>query len=252
MDTPYDLYNYQKYWQGRDYDFWSEREALVSLLNVIKNGKKDILLDAGAGFGRNASLYAGIFKKAILLDPSVKEIGEARVLLKEYSNLEYQIGTIEELPFPKDCFDCILCVRVLHHLENPESAISEFERILRPGGFLILEVANKINFKAKILALLKGNFVEFGSNKPLDKRSPQSKMLSTITFVNHNPEFIKEFLSENGFKIQEVLSVSNFRSPFSHIKALSAVFLFLDKILYRPLARVWFGPSIIFLAKKED
>jgi len=252
MDTPYDLYNYQKYWQGRDYDFWSEREALVSLLNVAKNGKRDILLDAGAGFGRNASLYVGIFKKAILLDPSVKEIGEARVLLKEYSNLEYQIGTIEELPFAKDCFDCVLCVRVLHHLENPKLAISEFGRILRPGGFLILETANKMNFKARLSALLRGKLSELEGDEAIDKRSNKSKLTSTIAFVNHNPEFIKEFLSKNGFKIQEVLSVSNFRSLFSHIKALSTVFLFIDKILYQPLARVWFGPSIIFLAKKED
>lgn len=250
MDAPYDSYDYQKYWEGRDYDLWSEREALVRLLNRVGNGAVDILLDAGAGFGRNARLYAGIFKRAILLDPSYKEIGQARVLLSEYSNLEYQIGTAEKLPFPDNTFDCILCVRVLHHLENPKPAIGEFSRTLKPGGFLILEVANKMNFKARITALFKGNLQEVENQEPVDKRSQQGKLRQTIAFVNHNPELIRGFLLENGFKIQEVLSVSNFRSPFSRIKTLSAVFLFLDRILYYPLAKIWFGPSIVFLAQK--
>lgn len=248
--SPYDSFDYQKYWRGRGYDFWSEREALIRLLGRTKSGPQDYLLDAGAGYGRNSELYAKIYKKAILLDPSIKEIEQAKVRLKGLSNINYQIGEIEELPFGDNTFDCIFCVRVLHHLKDPRAALWEFRRTLKIGGFLILEIANKMNLKERILALLRGKLQDFESDDPVDRRSPESKKSGAIVFVNHSPRFIQKLLLDNGFVIEETFSVSNFRSPFSRLKILIPFFLFLDRILYWWLARIWFGPSIIFLAKK--
>jgi ubiquinone/menaquinone biosynthesis C-methylase UbiE len=48
----------------------------------------------------------------------------------------------ERLPFPSDHFDCVTCLEVLEHLPEPNwrQAIREMQRVLKPGGVLIVTV----------------------------------------------------------------------------------------------------------------
>ena len=48
------------------------------------------------------------------------------------------IGSAEELPFPDDSFDTVLCTEVIEHLRHPARAVGEMARVLKPGGHLIL------------------------------------------------------------------------------------------------------------------
>ena len=48
------------------------------------------------------------------------------------------ISDIASIPEPAASFDAIMCTEVLEHLPNPLLAISEFSRLLKPGGCLIL------------------------------------------------------------------------------------------------------------------
>ena len=48
------------------------------------------------------------------------------------------LGDAHNLPFPGASFDLVLCSEVLEHLKNPPQAISEFMRVLRPGGVLLI------------------------------------------------------------------------------------------------------------------
>ncbi len=49
-------------------------------------------------------------------------------------------GDAGMMPFKADCFDTVLMMDVLEHLQAPNQAVSEAFRILRPGGRLILQV----------------------------------------------------------------------------------------------------------------
>lgn len=44
------------------------------------------------------------------------------------------------LPFPADRFDAILCSHVLEHIPDDRRALAELYRVLRPGGWAILQV----------------------------------------------------------------------------------------------------------------
>lgn len=48
------------------------------------------------------------------------------------------VSDITDIPVEDSHFDVILCSEVLEHIPNPEMAIKEFGRILKPGGMLIL------------------------------------------------------------------------------------------------------------------
>ena len=50
-------------------------------------------------------------------------------------------GSAEELPFPDNDFDAIWTITVLEHIPNPEQALNEMRRVLKPGGMLFLKPA---------------------------------------------------------------------------------------------------------------
>jgi SAM-dependent methyltransferase len=47
---------------------------------------------------------------------------------------------IHQIPFDENSFDCVLCNHVLEHVENDKIAIKEILRVLKPGGWAILQV----------------------------------------------------------------------------------------------------------------
>lgn len=47
---------------------------------------------------------------------------------------------IHEIPFPENTFDVVLCNHVLEHVQDDIQAMREIRRVLRPGGFAILQV----------------------------------------------------------------------------------------------------------------
>lgn len=48
------------------------------------------------------------------------------------------IGSIEDLPIGDTSFDLVVCTQVLEHVANPQQAVDEIYRVLRPGGVVIL------------------------------------------------------------------------------------------------------------------
>lgn len=47
---------------------------------------------------------------------------------------------IHDIPFPENTFDAVLCNHVLEHVRDDIRAMSEIHRVLKPGGFAILQV----------------------------------------------------------------------------------------------------------------
>lgn len=69
----------------------------------------------------------------------------------QYKHIDYVTADLEspmadhhfdlhEIPFEADSFDMILCNHVLEHVTDDRKVMSEFFRVLRPGGFAILQV----------------------------------------------------------------------------------------------------------------
>ena len=68
MVTSYDSYDYPRYWQGREYENLAEKMVLRKLLKRVPKGK---IIDIGGGYGRLAKIYAPLFKRSFLIDPSI-------------------------------------------------------------------------------------------------------------------------------------------------------------------------------------
>ncbi len=62
-------------------------------------------------------------------------------IIEEYVNLfeNYLVGSIEKIPLQDCSVDCVICVGSVINYVDIQKAISEFSRILKPNGILILE-----------------------------------------------------------------------------------------------------------------
>ena len=50
------------------------------------------------------------------------------------------VADAHNIPFEDNCFDSIICNAVLEHVPNPQCVVDEFVRVLKPGGFVYVEV----------------------------------------------------------------------------------------------------------------
>src|SRR3954464_11699833 len=97
------------------------------------------MLEIGAGtgyFGLNL-LGRGIVKELTAIDISPGMLDVLQGTARELGlTVETLAADAERLPFADESFDLVLGHAVLHHLPDLDTALSEFVRVLRPGGTL--------------------------------------------------------------------------------------------------------------------
>ena len=251
MTAHYDTYDYPSYWEKRDYEHESEIIALKALLSKIQ--KIDSIIDIGAGYGRLTQTYLHRGKKIILTDPCTRLLSVAKNKFKDAKKIKYIQSKAETLKdkIKAKSIDLAIMIRVIHHLENPENVFKVVNKLVKPGGYFILEFANKSHGKAVIKEIVKGNLTFPLDIFPKDIRSDQSKKKKTIPFINYHPDSIIKMLQDNGFKIIDKKSVSNIRSTKIKKTIPLRNLLKLEELLQKPLSYINFGPSIFILARKK-
>lgn len=109
-----------------------ERELLQELL---PHGNS--CLELGGGFGRITPYLEPYFVNTLMVDYSRAMLGKAKTRTHEATLLRTDLRT---LPFRDDSFDCVLAVRVLHHIEDLQGLIGEIARVCRDGACVIFGV----------------------------------------------------------------------------------------------------------------
>ena len=116
--------------------FSKGRKAAIAATNKI-GGR---VLEVGVGTGISLPQYAphlrifGTDISAAMLQKAKKRVAELR--LKNVENLA--VMDAEKLEFPDNSFDVVMAQYVVTAVPNPEAALDEFARVLRPGGELIV------------------------------------------------------------------------------------------------------------------
>ncbi len=112
-------------------------EWLKKVLSEIPKGKK--ILDAGAGESQY-KIYCEHLDYIAQDFAMYDGVGDSKGIQKEkrdYSNLDI-VSDITSIPIENDYFDAVMCIEVFEHLPNPIEALLELNRVLKPGGKLIL------------------------------------------------------------------------------------------------------------------
>lgn len=103
-----------------------------------------VCLDAGCGSGKfSAALARFGAAKVIGMDIGEKGLAFAREQAKKVpygDRLDYRFGSLFEMPLEDKSIDVVWSNGVIHHTLNYEGCLSEFARVLKPGGTLFLYV----------------------------------------------------------------------------------------------------------------
>jgi len=101
-----------------------------------------VVADVGCGTGNVAELVAPCVNAVVAIDQSAPMLEAAERRLGGARNVRFVQGSVEALPLDDASVDAIVCVLVLHHVEEPGSAMREMGRVLRSdrGGGVALVV----------------------------------------------------------------------------------------------------------------
>lgn len=116
---------------------WIEDEiALVS--RILSAGPEDTLLDVSCGTGLYTRAFAAGHpeRKVIGLDicPPMLEYASAKAGKLGLANISFVRGDAHFLPFQDASLDAVNCAGALHLLRDPNAAIAEASRVIKPGG----------------------------------------------------------------------------------------------------------------------
>ncbi|MFL5582915.1 MAG: class I SAM-dependent methyltransferase [Gemmatimonadaceae bacterium] len=233
----YEGVDYEEFWRGagREYEDRVERRIIE---HVMRGG--GAMADIGAGFGRLGACYVGKYERVAMVEPASNLREIAQRIYRD--RVQYYDNSIYQLPFPDGSLDAIMTVRVVHHLAEPERAIREMHRVLKPGGTMLFEYSNKRNIAriAKFLLLGRGE-------NPFTPT--MTKYLKDL--VGHHPAVMTDYIERAGF---EVTAEYGAGITDKIVKVLP----FLVHVLRRPsitaaaiLGRLRLAPMIFVVARKK-
>ncbi|MGA2503956.1 MAG: class I SAM-dependent methyltransferase [Anaerolineales bacterium] len=236
----YEGSDYQtRFWEkgGREYEDRCEAIALKRLLPR----RGSLMLELGAGAGRNTLRYRG-FERVVLLDYSRTQLKQAQERLGVSDRYIYVAADIYRLPFVDSLFDATTMIRTLHHMADAPAALRQVRNVLQPGATFILEYANKRNLKA----ILRYAF---------HRQAWSPYKLDPVEFAPLNfdfhPHAVRLWLEAVGFHVENILAVSHFRVDFLKRNIPPAILSGLDSLLQWTGALWQLTPSIFIKSGLE-
>ena len=93
------------------------------------------VLEVGVGLGTDFVQFARAGARAVGVDLTEAAVDAVRARLAHESlDAEVLVADAEHLPFPDGSFDLVYSYGVVHHTPDPERAVAEIHRVVRPGG----------------------------------------------------------------------------------------------------------------------
>jgi SAM-dependent methyltransferase len=235
-DLPgYDLSYRDVFWAPRDYEDRCDRIALRALLPA----SGEHLLDLGAGFGRLVDEYHA-FAAVTLADGSPELVRAARDRVADDPRVTVVCSEATNLPLASSSVDVVVCVRVLLHFPDPAPLFAEIGRVLRPGGCLVMEYANRRHALA---------VARFGIRRQAWSPFERGPFEYLPGCVSHHPATVGAQLADAGLRVDALRSVSLFRSAtlkrFVGARRLAGV----EARLQAPLGGLLPGPAVYVRAR---
>lgn len=121
-------------------DVHARGESLDVLLEIVQPKSDWKVLDVATGAGHTALVFAPHVASVTAGDLTVEMLQKVSELAatRGIKNIETRSADAEQLPFADGEFDLLTCRLAFHHFPNPEKALAEFARVVKPGGVLAM------------------------------------------------------------------------------------------------------------------
>jgi ubiquinone/menaquinone biosynthesis C-methylase UbiE len=192
--------------------------CIERLLGNVK-GKK--LLDAGCGEGYLSRYYAQLGANVTGVDISEELIKISRKITEEARiDVSFRVGNVCNLDIQDNSFDLILCNLVLLNIPCFQKALSEFCRILKLGGVLVLSIVHPaFNFYGP------GSW-EMGEKDPSTKR--RKGLYFKVDNYFEEKEYQRYWRTRQGGKFPEPMSFIHRKISTYYNSLISSGFIVTD------------------------
>ena len=172
-------------WAKR-YDFMMSGDGrtyawIVSRMKKVLDRDMTVL-ELACGAGLLSVRLAGSVKLLEATDFSEEMIRQAKTKAHS-SRLHFSVQDATSLPYTSETFDAVVISNALHIMPEPEKALTEIRRVLKPGGLLI---APTFTAAGSLFGRMRIRIMELSGFKVFHKWTPQGYL---------------DFLKENGFEI---------------------------------------------------
>jgi ubiquinone/menaquinone biosynthesis C-methylase UbiE len=180
-------------------------------------------IDVGCGVGRTAQLMAQMLPQTqvIGLDSSIKMIDQARSTDVQQVNLSFQVGLVEQMPFPDQSIDFVFARALFQHLNTPQLALQEIRRVLKPGGKIcILDVDDDwftLYPEPAAFSLLRQTMTDWQKTQCGDPQVGR-KLGSYLQQVGFKHiQITVETVSSDVYGLENMLNWLSFGQPYQHL-----------------------------------
>lgn len=132
------------YSPGRTWE--ATARAMVQLLDLGD------VLDVASGDGVLAELLAPRARSITCLDFSKRVVEAGKKRLQSFANVNFEPGDMHELPVEDNAFDTVLMMHALTYTKQPQLVFDQAQRVLRPGGRLLVVTLQKHAHKGAVAA----------------------------------------------------------------------------------------------------
>ncbi|TDC97550.1 class I SAM-dependent methyltransferase [Nonomuraea deserti] len=133
----HDTEQYKDYARGRALDERQLRTWISAFEAVLPERRPLAGLDVGSGTGRFTPALASAFGPVTGIEPAVR-MRETAQAHAPHPGVRYLAGSAEDMPVPSGSADYALMFLSWHHVQDKPGAVRELDRVLRPGGRLLL------------------------------------------------------------------------------------------------------------------
>ncbi len=256
-------------------------ESLV-LATLGRNLEGRFILDVGCGTGLYSLKLARRGARVLGIDPARRLVEQARRKARKAGlrGVGFATGIAEALPVADGCADGVVCCgSVFAFVEEPEAALREFYRVLKPGGWLVFDVENRFSLDTLWLSLsgLIGDPLGYGVSRAdalravlsppgrsLRLRYPLVRADGSRLYVGLRldpPGVVSRWLRKAGFEVKTVQGIHIAGAlipstltirpePPRPIRTVFRGLVRLDRVLARVRPLNYLGTTLVFICQK--